>query len=187
MRKDDSGLEDEFEYFWDAPIPSDSGEREEERWWSPGPQEPSSEEEDEEEVRYLVSLLGVEPKEGSNEEEAIPPQGGAVAGPSCESHQAPVRKPMRRGEGSPRPPCNGESLATKRTRRRKLRKKGTASRDKKWEAARHDAWLRELLTDSSEGESVNEYSRFAESGRWIAKMTGSRDRELRKRERNEEI
>jgi hypothetical protein len=36
-RKDDSGLEDELEYFWDAPIPSDPDEREEERWWSPGP------------------------------------------------------------------------------------------------------------------------------------------------------
>jgi hypothetical protein len=45
MRKDDSGLEDELEYFWDAPIPSD--EHEEDRWWSPGPQEPSSEDEEE--------------------------------------------------------------------------------------------------------------------------------------------
>ncbi len=36
MRKDDSGLEDELEYFWEAPIPSDSDEREEDRWWSPG-------------------------------------------------------------------------------------------------------------------------------------------------------
>jgi hypothetical protein len=32
MRKDDSGLEDELEYFWEAPIPSDSDEREEDRW-----------------------------------------------------------------------------------------------------------------------------------------------------------
>jgi hypothetical protein len=32
------------------------------------------------------------------------------------------------------------------------------------ETERRDAWLRELLTDS-------------ESGRWIAEMTGSRDRE----------
>jgi hypothetical protein len=31
MRKDDSGLEDELEYFWEAPIPSDSDEREEDR------------------------------------------------------------------------------------------------------------------------------------------------------------
>jgi hypothetical protein len=48
MRKDDSGLEDELEYFWEVPITSDSDEREEDRWWSPGPQEPSSEEDEEE-------------------------------------------------------------------------------------------------------------------------------------------
>ncbi len=52
----------------------------------------------------------------------------------------------------------------------------------KWEVARHDAWLRELLTDSSGSESEEKYSRFAESGRWIAEMTGSRDEECRKQE-----
>jgi hypothetical protein len=51
-----------------------------------------------------------------------------------------------------------------------------ADQDEEWETARHDAWLRELLTDSSEGEPEDEYTRFAESGRWIAEMTGSRDR-----------
>jgi hypothetical protein len=98
-----------------------------------------------------------------------------------------VKGPARGGEGSPRLPCDGESLATKRPRRRKLRKKGTAIKDKELEAARYDAWLRELLTDSSESESVDEYSRFAESGRWIAEMTGSRDRELREQEGSEEM
>jgi hypothetical protein len=68
MRKDDSGLEDELEYFWDAPNPSGSDEREEDRWWSPGPQEPSSEE-DEEEIQYLTSLLRTEVKEDDNREE----------------------------------------------------------------------------------------------------------------------
>ncbi len=36
------------------------------------------------------------------------------------------------------------------------------------------------------GESGDEYSRFAESGRWIAEMTGSRDRELHEQEGNKE-
>ncbi len=47
-------------------------------------------------------------------------------------------------------------------------------RDKgqKWEAARRDAWLQELLTDSSGSESEDKYSRFAESGRWIAERQG---------------
>jgi hypothetical protein len=58
MRKDDSGLEDEFEYLWEAHILSDPDEPEEDRWWSPEPPEPSSEE-DEEEVRYLTKILGL--------------------------------------------------------------------------------------------------------------------------------
>jgi hypothetical protein len=71
MRKDDSGLEDELEYFWEAPIPSDSDEREEDRWWSPGLQNSSSEE-NEEEVQYLTNLLGLGPKENEIEDEEPP-------------------------------------------------------------------------------------------------------------------
>jgi hypothetical protein len=183
MRKDDSGLEDELEYFWDAPIPSDSDEREEDRWWSPGPQEPSSE--NEEEFPYLVSLLASKPNEGGNEEGAAPPQGGADASPSGLHRQASVKELVGEKERSPRPPRSGDSPAMKKPRRRKLRKRGTTSGDEKWEAARH-AWLRELLTDSSGGESGDKYSRFAESGWWIAEMTGSRDRELREQEGNKE-
>ncbi len=48
--------------------------------------------------------------------------------------------------------------------------------------ARHDAWLRELLTDSSGDETEEKYTRFAESGRWIAEMTGSRDKECPEQE-----
>ncbi len=43
VRKDNSGQEDELEYFWEVPSPSDPYNREEDRWWSPGPPEPSSE------------------------------------------------------------------------------------------------------------------------------------------------
>jgi hypothetical protein len=82
MRKDISGLEDELQYFRDAPIPSVSDERKEDRWWSLGPQGSSSGEENEEEVRYLVNLLGGEPKEGGNDEGVTPPQGGAAVGTS---------------------------------------------------------------------------------------------------------
>jgi hypothetical protein len=75
VRKDDSGLEDELEYFWEAPSPSDPYEREEDRWWSPGPPEPSSEE-DEEEVRYLTDVLGLGPKgDEVKEGEPSPPNG----------------------------------------------------------------------------------------------------------------
>jgi hypothetical protein len=59
-RKDDSGLEDEFEYPWGIHT---LREPEEDRWWSPEPPQPLSEE-DEEEVQYLVQVLGLEPREG---------------------------------------------------------------------------------------------------------------------------
>jgi hypothetical protein len=45
-------------------------------------------------------------------------------------------------------------------------------KDQEWELARQDAWLREMLTDSSGSESAEKYTRFEESGRWIAEMTG---------------
>ncbi len=58
----------------------------------------------------------------------------------------------------------------------------TENEGHKWEVARRDAWLRELLTDSSGSETEEKYTRFAESGRWIAEMTGIRDKECCKRE-----
>ncbi len=57
MRKDDSGLEDELEYFHVVTPPLEKEEAAEDRWWSPESQGPESEEEDEEENQYLVSLL----------------------------------------------------------------------------------------------------------------------------------
>jgi hypothetical protein len=70
---------------------------------------------------------------------------------------------------------------------RKLRKKEIMNEGKRWETARHDAWLRELLTDSSERESTDVHSRFAESGRWVAEMTGNRDNECCEQEKDVEM
>ncbi len=42
--------------------------------------------------------------------------------------------------------------------------------------------MRELLTDNSGSDAEEKYTRFAESGRWIAEMTGIRDKECCKRE-----
>jgi hypothetical protein len=52
------------------------------------------------------------------------------------------------------------------------RKKEVCGEREKWETARRDAWLRELLADSSEDEPEDGYTRFEESSRWIAEMTG---------------
>jgi hypothetical protein len=75
-----------------------------------------------------------------------------------------------------------EPPPAKRLRRRRLRKKVTEDEGHRWEVARRDAWLRELLTDSSGKEAEEEYTRFAESGRWVAEMTGIRDKECCKQE-----
>jgi hypothetical protein len=174
--------EDELEYFWDVSSPPGADEGEEDRWWSPRPQGLGSEEEDEEENRYLTSLLLNTPKGESKGEEAAPPQDETEAGPDVENCQAPAEKSERSGERAPGGSHDEELPTTKKLRRRGLRKRKTASRDEEWEAARHDAWLRDLLTDSSEGESEDGYLRFAESGRWIAEMTGSRERGLCRQE-----
>ncbi len=64
LRKDDSGLEDELEYFHDVTPPPEEEEAAEDRWWSPEPQGPEFEEEDEEEIQCLVSLLMGGPETG---------------------------------------------------------------------------------------------------------------------------
>jgi Fe-S-cluster formation regulator IscX/YfhJ len=69
----------------------------------------------------------------------------------------------------------GDLLRGKNIRRRKLRKRVTKDKNHDWEMARQDAWLREMLTDSSGSESEEDYVRFAEAGRWIAEMTGTQN------------
>ncbi len=65
-----------------------------------------------------------------------------------------------------------ESPRARKIKRKKLRKKASRNKDHQWELARQDAWLREMLTDSSGSEAEEKYARFAESGRWIAEMIG---------------
>ncbi len=55
-------------------------------------------------------------------------------------------------------------------KRRRLRKKVERTRDQEWEQARQDAWLREMLSDTSESENEERCGRFAESGRWITEL-----------------
>ncbi len=127
MRKDDSGLEDQLEYFWDAPIPSDSDEQEEDRWWSLGPWEPSPEE-DEEEVQYLVDLLGSGPKEGKEKGEEAPPQFETEMSPIEMGCRAAMKEPEGGGGASPRPVRRDEPSTTKEPKRRKLRRKRAMSK-----------------------------------------------------------
>jgi hypothetical protein len=157
-RKDDSGLEDEFGYLWEAHALSSPGEPGEDRWWSPEPPQPSSEE-DEEEIRYLTQVLGLEPREDKTGQEENP---------------APVEVVAYPEEGTPISETSQERRTPhpKSAKWRKLRRKVTRNRDQEWERARQDAWLREMLTDTSESETEEKHGRFAESGRWIMELTG---------------
>jgi hypothetical protein len=157
-RKDDSGLEDELEYLWDAHALLSPGEPEEDRWWSPEPPQPSSEE-DEEEVRYLIQELGLEPREDEAGQEVNPAPERAVA---CPEEGTMISETSQKK----RPPH------PRSAKRRKPRRKVARTKDQEWEQARQDAWLREMLTDTSESENEEKCGRFAESGRWIAELFG---------------
>jgi hypothetical protein len=162
-------LEDELEYLHDVTPPLEEEAAVEDRSWSPGPQELQSEEEDEEEKQYLhTDGLGT----GSNNSELAQSQTGAATAPAARDHRALEEGPEE-GEGSPQKDVHGSgSPAEKGSKRRTLRKKEVCGERERWEAARRYAWLRELLTDSSEDKPEDEYTRFEESSRWIAEMKG---------------
>jgi hypothetical protein len=157
-RKDDSRLEDELECLWDAHALPSPGEPEEDRWWSPEPPQPSSEE-DEGEVRYLVQVLGLEPQEDEVGQGVKPAPERAVASPEGGTAASETSQ----GKRPPHP---------KSAKRRMSRRKVARTKDQEWEQAKQDAWLREMLTDTSESESEEKCGRFAESGRWIAELFG---------------
>jgi hypothetical protein len=82
----------------------------------------------------------------------------------------------------PSPEGNGEKAAASgefrkeqsphpgSAKRRKLRKKTEKTRDQEWKEARQNAWLRQMLSDTSSDEDGESYGRFAESGRWISEL-----------------
>jgi hypothetical protein len=67
-------------------------------------------------------------------------------------------------------PWKGQSPCFTSAKRRKLRKRPEKTRDQEWEEARQDAWLRQMLSDTSSGEDEESCGRFAESGRWISEL-----------------
>jgi hypothetical protein len=165
LRKDDSGLEDELEYFHDVTPPPEEEGTVEVRWWSPEPQGLQSEEKDEEENRYLINLLTGGLETGSNDSELTQSQTEAATAPAARDRRAHEEE-SEEEEGSPQKDVHGsEPPAEKEPKSRMPRKKEVHGEQEKWETARRDAWLRDLLTDSSEGEPEDEYTRFGESSR----------------------
>jgi hypothetical protein len=146
-RKDDSRLEDEFEHSLDIHSPE---EFEEDRWWSPEPPQPDSEE-DGKGVQHPVQVLGLGLR-------GVEPVLDRAAAGSREGVTAPAKP---RKERPPHP---------RGAKRKRLRKKAERTRDQEWEQARQDAWLREMLSDTSGSEDEESCGRFAESGRWISEL-----------------
>jgi hypothetical protein len=101
--------------------------------------------------------------EGETDEDEDVQQGqevssaGRTADAPREPGQGPTHRPRRRTPGRP-----GHRAGPGQTE------------DQQWEEARHDAWLRQLLSDDSSGEDDEEerYGRFAESGRWMSELYG---------------
>jgi hypothetical protein len=120
------------------------------------PPQPSSEE-DEEEVQYLARVLGLEPRGGGAGQEVNFAHERATAGPK-EDAATPGTSQRER------PPHPSD------VKLRKPRKKVEKTKDQEWEQARQDAWLREMLTDTSESEHEERFGRFAESERWITEL-----------------
>jgi hypothetical protein len=140
----DSGLEDEPEY------PLDIHPAEEDGWWSPEPPQPSSEE-GEGGAQYLTWARDLKPQgEGPIPERAT--------GNLGEEGTAPDK------------PLKGWAPHTRGAKRRKLRQKTERTRNQEWEKARQDAWLRQMLSDTSSSEDEESCGRFAESGRWISEL-----------------
>jgi hypothetical protein len=79
-------------------------------------------------------------------------------------------RPLR----APQQPADGASWSPYwvGAKQRRSRKEPGTTRDQDWEEARRDAWLRQMLSDTSSDEDEGEgrYGRFAESGRWAAEL-----------------
>ncbi len=142
----------------------------EDRWWSPEPQGPQSEEEDEEDIRYINSILTGNLKAKGDDPELARPQAEVGVALVNQDHQAADEGPETEGGRHRESVANSEPPAKKKPKKRMPRKKVVCSEQETWEAARRDAWLRELLTDSSGDESEDGCTRFRESSRWIAEM-----------------
>jgi hypothetical protein len=73
-------------------------------------------------------------------------------------------------EAAPTRPQGGQLSHPKAVKWRRLRRKEEETGDQEWERARQEAWLREMLSDTSSSESEEGSERFAESRRWMSEL-----------------
>jgi hypothetical protein len=83
----------------------------------------------------------------------------------------PVRQlPRDESTAAPGGPHMAQSSGFTGTKRRRLRKRPATTTDQDWEEARRDAWLRQMLIDTSSDEDEERYGSFTESGRWMSEL-----------------
>jgi hypothetical protein len=70
-------------------------------------------------------------------------------------------------KNAPPPAVEGKARKRKKPRRKRANSDGES-----WESTRKAAWLRELLSSSSEDEEEDKYAKFEESSRWVAEIGG---------------
>jgi hypothetical protein len=89
------------------------------------------------------------------------PEKGEARAPQAEP-------PQRLLSGTARPP------RTAGAGQQRLKKRPRVTADQQWEEARRNAWLRQVLSDSTSDEDEDEerHGRFAESGRWMSELYG---------------
>ncbi len=139
--KSGSRFEEEPEYLSDD---CSAGELAEDGWWSPGSTQPCS----------------VEGRAGTQH-----PMG--KQSPKSRQKQLPRNETTTASDE----PHVGQSPCFRSTKRRRLRKKPETTKNQEWEEARQDAWLRQMLSDTSSDEDEERYGRFAESGRWTSELS----------------
>jgi hypothetical protein len=113
LRKDDSVLEDELEYFHDVTPPPEKKGAAEVRCWSPEPRGLQSEEEDEEENQHLGNLITGGLKTGRSDSELTQSQTKAAAAPVARDRQT-REKGSEEEKRSPQEDVNSSESPTTR-------------------------------------------------------------------------
>jgi hypothetical protein len=160
---------------------SEEDEDENEEWWvgtvgvmemredEEGASEEVGESESEEEAHLPTSSSARGSDSGLEREPEHPLGNHPTEGPEGDGWWSPGTPRLVSEEASGKP-WKGQLPHPKGVKRRKLRKKEEKTRDQEWERARQDAWLREMLSDTSDSEDEGSCGRFAEPGRWISEL-----------------
>ncbi len=138
--------------------------------------EDESRDEDEE---WWVGTVGMSEVQESGEEDSVEMKGSESEGEACPTGESEKdrwwspRAPRLAPKVASGKPETGRRSPPRAIKRRRLRKKEEETRDQEWERARQDAWLREMLSETSSSEDDEGGSeRFAESRKWMSELVG---------------